>query len=94
MGRKGKTQKHTAAETAAKHKAAKEARGGAGGGGTGAENRKSVGNKNSVKCVECLGIQPNIKSMELHYDNKHSKINFNDKRELYEGQFIEAKNNK
>ena len=30
MGRKGKTQKHTASEIASKHKAAKEARGGAG----------------------------------------------------------------
>ena len=35
MGRKGKTQKHTAAEINAKHKAAKEAKGAAGGGNSG-----------------------------------------------------------
>ena len=94
MGRKGKTQKHTAAETAAKHKAAKEARGAAGGGGSGAESRKSVGNKTSVFCEECKTIQPNIKSMEIHFENKHSKINFEEKRAYYENLFLEAKQNK
>lgn len=36
MGRKGKTQKHTAAEIASKHKANREKNGAAGGGGAGA----------------------------------------------------------
>ena len=94
MGRKGKTQKHTAAETAAKHKAAKEARGGAGGGGSGAEIRKTIGNKTSVICEECLVQQPSIKSMEIHYDSKHRKINFEEKREMYDIQFLNAKQNK
>ena len=46
MGRKGKTQKHTAKEIAAKHKAAKESKGAAGGGGAGAQARKDAQAKN------------------------------------------------
>lgn len=93
MGRKGKTQKHTAAEINAKHKAAKEARGAAGGGNNGVNNRKTVGNKISIQCEICKTIQPNIKSMELHYDNKHTKINFSSIKDKYEELFTSAKCN-
>lgn len=85
MGRKGKTQKHTAAETAAKHKAAKEARGAAGGGSNGINNRKANQEKSLVYCDICKIPQPNMKSMEIHYDSKHKKIAFDEKlREKYE----------
>ena len=83
MGRKGKTQKHTAAETKAKHKAAKEAKGAAGGGGGGAEKRKAEKNKNTAQCSICMSMQPNMISMESHYDSKHPKIKFEEKKELY-----------
>ena len=78
MGRKGKTQKHTAAETAAKHKAAKEARGAAGGGSKGAKERNEQKGKSLVLCKICMTPQPNIISMEKHYENKHSKIKFDE----------------
>ena len=91
MGRKGKTQKHSAAETNAKHKAAKEARGGAGGGNDGEERRKNVGNRISIKCHICMSLQPNMISMAAHFDSKHSKINFNEEREKYRQLFIDEK---
>ena len=93
MGRKGKTQKHTAAEIASKHKAAKEAKGAAGGGSGGAETRKNIGNKISAKCTICMSMQPNIKSMEAHYDSKHNKIKFDDVKESYERLFNDNKTN-
>jgi len=80
MGRKCKTQKHSAAEINAKHKAAKEAKCGGGGGNIGAERRKNVGNKISIKWQICMSLQPNMISMESHFDSKHSKINFNEER--------------
>ena len=87
MGRKGKTQKHTAAETAAKHKAAKEARGAAGGGSNGVNNRKANQGKSLVLCDICRTPQPNMKSMIIHYANKHSKIDFEKERKKYESKF-------
>jgi len=83
MGRKGKTQKHTAAEINAKHKAAKEAKGAAGGGNSGVEKRKAAGNKKSEQCQICMSMQPNMNSMEAHYDSKHPKIKFEDIKEIY-----------
>lgn len=89
MGRKGKTQKHTASEIAAKHKAAKEARGGAGGGSKGSEKRKEKKEKSLVLCEICKTMQPNMISMELHYQNKHNKIKFDDNlKEKYEQLFL------
>ena len=73
MGRKGKAQKHTAAEIAKKHKAAKEARGAAGGGGSMAAARKTAGDKVSVLCEICKVKQPNFKSMTAHFESKHPK---------------------
>merc|ERR1712070_717899 len=74
MGRKGKTQKHTAAETNAKHAAAKHAAGGAGGGSGGKAAREQKKAAGSIKCKICMAEQPNVISMEKHYDSKHSKI--------------------
>ena len=76
MGRKGKSQKHTAKEIAQKHKAAKERRGAAGGGGSGAAARKARGASVSVLCEICKVQQPNFKSMTCHFENKHPKIPF------------------
>jgi hypothetical protein len=76
MPRKGKTQKHTAKEIAGKIKAAKEKRGAAGGGGSGAAARKNAGAKVAVVCHVCKVAQPNMKSMTLHFENKHSKLPF------------------
>ena len=92
MPGKAKLQKHTKKEIAGKHKAAKEARGAAGGGGIMAEKRKNVGNKVAVKCEICMALQPNIQSMEAHYDSKHGKINFVEVKESYEKLFQESKN--
>merc|ERR1712167_212982 len=94
MGRKGKTQKHTAKEIASKHAAAKAAASGAGGGGDMADKRKSAGNKVSVQCTLCMTIQPNIKSMEAHYDGKHAKVKWADEKAKYEEMFKAAKANK
>eukprot|EP00944_MAST-04C_sp_MAST-4C-sp1_P001096 g1096.t1 len=87
MGRKGKAQKHTAKEIAGKHKAAKEARGAAGGGGKGAKARKNAGGKVAVKCEICLSMQPNFKSMTLHFENKHPKADWKTLGPQYEAKF-------
>jgi len=76
MGRKGKTQKHTAAEIANKHKLAKEKNGGAGGGKKGLADRKKNKNKISILCKICKANQPSLKSMHIHYTSKHSKLVF------------------
>jgi len=76
MPRKGKTQKHTAAEIAAKIKASKEANGAAGGGGKMAQMRKNAGNKASISCDVCKGLQPSMASMKQHYESKHPKVNW------------------
>jgi len=87
MGRKGKTQKHTAKEIAGKHKAAKHKAGAAGGGNEGAEKRKIACTKISKPCEICKVLLPSLKSMEIHYESKHSKINFNDIKKKYEELF-------
>ena len=78
MGRKGKTQTHTAKELASKHAAAKAAAGGVGGGAALAAKRKAAGEKVAVLCEICKAVQPNIQSMERHYDSKHAKENWRD----------------
>jgi hypothetical protein len=84
MGRKGKTQNHTAKELAGKAAAAKYAAGGAGGGGSGAAKRKDAGSKAAVLCEICKGMQPNMKSMILHYESKHPKANWAEAGPKYE----------
>mmetsp|Transcript_12614 Transcript_12614/g.20374 ORF Transcript_12614/g.20374 Transcript_12614/m.20374 type:complete len:125 (-) Transcript_12614:1178-1552(-) len=85
MGRKGKTQKHSAKEIANKHKAAKERAGGAGGGGAGAAARKANMFKVKVKCRICLAEQPHMSGMRNHYENKHPKEAWSD--DLYQNDF-------
>eukprot|EP00924_Labyrinthula_sp_SR-Ha-C_P015825 maker-scaffold_4-snap-gene-10.58-mRNA-1 protein AED:0.23 eAED:0.23 QI:128/1/1/1/1/1/2/898/100 len=85
MGRKGKTQKHTTKEIQGKVKAAKEKRGAAGGGGAGAAKRNEAKAKASVPCDICKVIQPSLKTMQIHYDSKHSKLAF--PAATYEGKF-------
>lgn len=74
MGRKGKTQKHTAKEIAAKTKAAKERGGAAGGGGGGMAARLAVMKNQDVICEACKQAMPNLSSMKAHWDSKHSKL--------------------
>lgn len=73
MGNKGKTQKHTAADTAKAHKASAESRGAAGGGGGGKALREAKKAAGNLVCLRCKQPQPNIQSMEKHYDSKHTK---------------------
>merc|ERR1712195_114251 len=91
QGRKGKTQKHTAADTAKAHKASAEARGAAGGGGGGKASREAKKAAGDLICKRCKLGQPNIQSMEKHYDSKHAKdpatkkkIDWNTEKALYE----------
>jgi hypothetical protein len=86
MGRKGKTQKHTAKEIAAKHKAAKEKNGAAGGGGKGAALREAKKLATMIICDICKTKQPSVKSMALHYDSKHPKDDWNAAKSKYEAE--------
>lgn len=76
MGRKGKTQKHTAREIAGKVKAAKERNGAAGHGSVGQAAREAARFKSSVPCEICKAIQPSMKTMAIHYESKHAKDPF------------------
>mmetsp|Transcript_11569 Transcript_11569/g.20550 ORF Transcript_11569/g.20550 Transcript_11569/m.20550 type:complete len:94 (+) Transcript_11569:120-401(+) len=89
MGRKGKTQKHTAKEIANKHKAAKEKNGAAGHGGKGLAERQAKMGKIKVKCSICLAEQPHMSGMKNHYENKHSKVDFPES--TYASQFQASK---
>ena len=84
VGRKGKTQKHTAKEIAAKHKAAKERNGAAGGGGKGAQARQAKKLATMIICKICGLQQPSVKSMSIHYDSKHPKEDWNAIKDVYE----------
>merc|ERR1712032_1278197 len=85
----GKTQKHTAKELAAKAKAAKMKGGGAGGGGSGLASRLNKTLKIMVFCNICKTQQPSVKSMKIHYDSKHPKVDWAEARAGYEEQFGE-----
>jgi len=89
MGRKGKTQKHTAKEINGKHAAAKAAAGGVGLGGAGKALRSAQMAKIQVKCKICMSIQPHIAGMRSHYEGKHSKEKWEDS--MYAGEFNEVK---
>lgn len=78
MGRKGKTQKHTAKELAGKAQAAKERKGAAGHGGKGMEQRKAAMAKACVLCPLCKAEQPHVAGMRNHYASKHAKETFDD----------------
>ena len=52
--------------------------GGAGGGKKDADARKNKTLKCLIKCKICMGMQPNVHSMGIHYEAKHSKIKWDD----------------
>jgi len=80
MGRKGKAQKHTAAEIAGKHAAAKAKNGGVGGGKSAQASRAAAGAKVAIVCPTCFVQQPNAKSMKLHCENRHPKIPYDEEK--------------
>ena len=80
MGRKGKAQKHTAAEIAGKHAAAKAKKGGVGGGKAAKEMRATRGAGCAIACPTCATVMPNAKSMKLHCENKHPKMEYDDEK--------------
>ncbi len=89
MSGKAKPQKHTAKEIAMKDHEAKMRQGGRGGGAEGKEKRKAPkeGKKNVfITCSICFTQQPSLKSMEIHYENKHPKENWEDAKVVYEKQ--------
>ena len=86
MGGKAKPTKHTSKEIAGKHHAAKMKAGGCGGGENGKIKRiapKQGKRDVFIKCERCLTMQPSLKSMQIHYENKHPKENWNDVVKLY-----------
>ena len=92
MSGKAKPQKHTAKEIAQKHHEAKMRAGGRGGGEEGKEKRKAPkeGKKNVfINCSICFTQQPSLKSMQIHYENKHPKENWEDAKVIYERQIEE-----
>ena len=89
MSGKAKPAKHTAKEIAMKDHEAKMRQGGRGGGAEGKEKRKAPkeGKKNVfITCSICFTQQPSLKSMEIHYESKHPKENWEDAKGVYEKQ--------
>jgi hypothetical protein len=87
MGGKAKPTKHTAKEIAMKHHEAKMKKGGRGGGQDGIEKRNAPkeGKRNIfIKCEKCFLMQPSLKSMEIHYENKHPKESWADALKIYD----------
>jgi hypothetical protein len=78
-----------------KHHEAKMKKGGRGGGLEGMEKRKAPkeGKKNIfIKCNICFIMQPSLKSMQIHYENKHEKEDWEAAKINYEAQ-IENESN-
>mmetsp|Transcript_3687 Transcript_3687/g.10686 ORF Transcript_3687/g.10686 Transcript_3687/m.10686 type:complete len:104 (-) Transcript_3687:7667-7978(-) len=75
---KAKQTKHTAAELAAKAKAALQNKGG---GSAGLKDRLGgkVGHA-KYKCFVCAVQVPDLKSMKDHFESKHPKMEFDEKR--------------
>jgi len=76
MGGKAKPTKHTTKEINMKHHASKMKNGGMGGGSDGKDGRMNpkAGKRDpNIVCQICLVIQPGLKCMKLHYENKHFK---------------------
>lgn len=100
MGGKAKPTKHTAKEIAGKHHAAKMKAGGCGGGIDGRLKRTAPkeGKKDIfIKCEKCFVMQPSMKSMKIHYENKHPKEDWNSVEKFYltqSGENIEEEEKK
>ena len=89
MSGKAKPQKHTAKEIAMKHHEAKMKAGGRGGGEEGKEKRKAPkeGKKNVfINCSICFTAQPSLKSMQIHYESKHPKEDWDSVKDAYQAQ--------
>lgn len=89
MGGKAKPTKHTAKEIAGKHHAAKMKAGGCGGGLDGRMKRiapKEGKRDIFIKCEKCFVMQPSLKSMMIHYENKHPKEDWNAVEKIYQAQ--------
>jgi len=87
MGGKAKPTKHTAKEIAMKHHESKMKKGGRGGGQDGIASRTAPkeGKRDIfLKCEKCFTMQPSLKSMEIHYDSKHPKENWQEAVKLYD----------
>mmetsp|Transcript_38043 Transcript_38043/g.63950 ORF Transcript_38043/g.63950 Transcript_38043/m.63950 type:complete len:92 (+) Transcript_38043:161-436(+) len=77
MAKKGPA-KHSAKDLKARDDATKAKNGGVGGGGAGDAARKAKTTKCLIKCAICLGMQPNVHSMGIHYEAKHAKVKWDD----------------
>ena len=89
MSGKAKPQKHTAKEIAMKDHEAKMRKGGRGGGEEGKEKRKAPkeGKKNVfIACKICFTEQPSLKSMQIHYESKHPKEDWEAIKNDYQAQ--------
>ena len=87
MGGKAKPTKHTAKEINKKHHDAKMKAGGMGGGAEGIKGRKAPkpGKKDvMIKCEICMTMQPSLKSMQIHYESKHPKDDWEKAEQIYE----------
>mmetsp|Transcript_57002 Transcript_57002/g.122368 ORF Transcript_57002/g.122368 Transcript_57002/m.122368 type:complete len:102 (+) Transcript_57002:61-366(+) len=74
MGRKGKTQNHTAKELAGKQFAATVNRGG---GTAGIQDRKGgAAGHAKYQCPVCKQAAPDPKSAQAHFESKHPKDTF------------------
>mmetsp|Transcript_129275 Transcript_129275/g.414417 ORF Transcript_129275/g.414417 Transcript_129275/m.414417 type:complete len:106 (-) Transcript_129275:85-402(-) len=75
MGGKAKPTKHTSAELAKK---AADALTNKGGGLAGAKDRAGgLAGHSKYKCPVCLQAAPDPKSMQMHFESKHPKEEFN-----------------
>lgn len=89
MGGKAKPTKHTAKEIAGKHHAAKMKAGGCGGGLDGRAKRTAPkeGKRDIfIKCEKCFVMQPSLKSLMIHYENKHPKEDWSAVEKMYTAQ--------
>ena len=87
MSGKAKPQKHTAKEIAQKHHEAKMKAGGRGGGEEGKEKRKAPKEGNVfIACKICFTEQPSLKSMQIHYESKHPKEDWEAIKNDYQAQ--------
>ncbi|CCW67329.1 unnamed protein product [Phytomonas sp. Hart1] len=84
MGGKAKPTKHTAAETRRKEQLANQ---NMGGGASGLKDRKGgqAGHSKFI-CKICMLQAPDLKSMSLHYESKHTNVEFceDDFQDLHE----------
>jgi hypothetical protein len=87
MAGKAKPTKHSAKEIAMKHHEAKMKKGGRGGGQEGMAKRlapKEGKRDIFLKCEKCFTMQPSLKSMQIHYESKHPKENWEEALKIYD----------